>query len=45
MIQLPLSRLTIALILLNGFLLACYLIGIRTNTAEAFVSATEEALP
>lgn len=40
-----LPRLTLALLLLNGFLLACYLIGVRTNPAAAVVASTEETLP
>lgn len=41
-----LPRLTLLLLILNGFLLACYLVGVRTNTAEAVVAASsEEPLP
>lgn len=41
-----LPRLTLLLLLLNGFLLACYVVGVRTNPAEAVVAASsEESLP
>lgn len=45
MIELPLSRLTLGLLLLNGFLLACYLVGIRNKAADTVVATAEETIP